>query len=233
MVNAEEIQIIWINNSNNKQRKENMLNILSKYFPNNKHHHVEAIIHSPKYQGITMAHIVALLKGIDSKKPFIILEDDIVVNVSLFNIKTLEQQLNILTKDPDVVYLGISNWGTKFKNGYSNIFKKNTDNAIKVKNTIYLKNGGKLDEFNDYFVKVLDMYSAHAILYLSIEYAVKTLKYCIMAVSQSKPHDIYLVELMKTGYALALKNPWFYQSAHLGGQENDTNFKLIDIKDAS
>ena len=66
MVNAEEIQIIWINNSNNKQRKENMLNILSKYFPNNKHHHVEAIIHSPKYQGITMAHIVALLKGIDS-----------------------------------------------------------------------------------------------------------------------------------------------------------------------
>ena len=72
-----DYDIYWINCSENKVRYEHMRALLEKEFPNNKHHHVEAIMHKPKYNGITMAHMVAIMKGMTSRKPFLVVEDDI------------------------------------------------------------------------------------------------------------------------------------------------------------
>ena len=74
-----DYDIFWINCSENKVRYDHMRSLLEREFPNNKHHHVEAIMHKPKYNGITMAHMVAIMKGMTSGKPFLVVEDDIVV----------------------------------------------------------------------------------------------------------------------------------------------------------
>ena len=77
-----DYDIYWINCSENRVRYEHMRALLEKEFPNSKHHHVEAVMHKPKYHGITMAHMVAIMKGMTSGKPFLVVEDDIVGNGS-------------------------------------------------------------------------------------------------------------------------------------------------------
>ena len=71
-----DYDIYWINCSENKVRYDHMKSLLEREFPNNKHHHVEAIMHKPKYNGITMAHMVAVMKGMTSGKPFLVVEVD-------------------------------------------------------------------------------------------------------------------------------------------------------------
>jgi len=73
-----DYDIYWINCSENRVRYDHMRALLEKEFPNNKHHHVEAIMHKPKYNGITIAHMVAVMKGMSSGKPFLVLEDDVI-----------------------------------------------------------------------------------------------------------------------------------------------------------
>ncbi len=94
MFKFNDVGIFWINCSQNTKRNEHMKQLLEKNFPNNKKYHIEAVMHTPKYQGVTMAHTVALLKGITTRKPFIILEDDVTINNLTLNIKELEEQVN-------------------------------------------------------------------------------------------------------------------------------------------
>jgi len=230
MFKFNDVDIFWINSSSNIKRNEHMKEILQKHLPNNKHHHIEAIMHSPKYQGVTMAHTIALLKGVTTKRPFIILEDDVTIDATILNIKTLENEINKMEQKPRVVYMGLSTWGTRRKR-HEEIFKGKQENVLEWKDRIFLNMGAKCQNINnDYFVKVDDMYGAHAILYLSREYAIKTLKYCIMAVELNRPHDIFLPKLMKSNLVLGIKEPWFYQLAKIGGQERATKITLKNIK---
>ena len=73
-----DYDIYWINCSENRVRYDHMRALLEKEFPNQKCYHVEAIMHKPKYNGITIAHMVAIMKGMSSGKPFLVLEDDII-----------------------------------------------------------------------------------------------------------------------------------------------------------
>ncbi len=72
-----DYDIYWINCSENRVRYDHMRALLEREFPNQKCHHVEAIMHKPKYNGITIAHMVAVMKGMSSGKPFLVVEDDI------------------------------------------------------------------------------------------------------------------------------------------------------------
>lgn len=230
MFKFNDVIIFWINCSENTKRAEHMKTLLDKYFPNNTKNHVEAIMHSPKYQGVSMAHTIALLKGITTKKPFIILEDDVTINNLNMNIKELEEQLNKLEKQPQIIYLGLSSWGTR-KKKHEEFFKGKTDYALQHDKKIIFNLGAKCEDIdNKYFIKIDDMYGAHAILYLSREYAIKTLKYCIIAVELNKPHDIYLHKILRKSFAIGLKEPWFYQLAKIGGQEKATKLSLSNIK---
>lgn len=222
MINFNDIHIFWINNPSNIRRNENIKKIIKKYFSNNISERVDAVMENPKYQGVSMAHTIALMKGIKCRKPFIILEDDIITNEDTIDIKALESSLNSLERSPDAVYLGLSNWGKKGKDSYLN----GENNCLELDNRIYLKNGAIVKKHNDYFVRIYDMFSAHSILYISKEYVIKTLKYIIIAIELSKPHDILLPNILKKYFVLGLKKPWFYQSHLLGGQEKDTNIKI-------
>lgn len=229
MFNFNDVEIFWINCSTNLKRADHMKKLLETHFPNNKHHHVEAVMHSPKYQGVTMAHTVSLLKGITTRRPFLILEDDVTIDANLLRVKELENELNKLDELPRVLYMGLSTWGTR-KKRHEEIFKGRVENALEWNEKIFLNMGAKCQSFNKYFVKVDDMYGAHAILYLSREYAIKTLKYCIMAVELNKPHDIYLPKLLRKNLVLGMREPCFYQWAKIGGQEKATKINISNVK---
>ena len=89
---VEEIVIIWINDIKNKTRYDHMVSQLETHFPHNKKIHVDAIIESPKYNGVSMAHMVAVLKGINKRKPFLVLEDDVSIDSERVDFLKLEKE---------------------------------------------------------------------------------------------------------------------------------------------
>jgi len=93
---VEEIVIIWINDIKNKTRYDHMVSQLETHFPRNKKIHVDAIIESPKYNGVSMAHMVAVLKGINKRKPFLVLEDDVSIDSERVDFLKLEKEIQKL-----------------------------------------------------------------------------------------------------------------------------------------
>jgi hypothetical protein len=230
MLNMLNYDIYWINNSENKIRYNHMKSLLETNFSNHQCHHVEAIMHKPKYNGITIAHMVALMKGMIQSKPFLVLEDDNTLNDIYFNEEELEEK--IAGKDIDAIYLGISSWGNmnlKKKTILRDCMKKD-EKIVCINNKIFMKNGARGKDYDKYFFKISDMYGAHAILYLSTPYIIETLKYCILAISENKPHDTYLANLHRNYMVLGQKYPWFYQYSKIGGQEIGTNINFTEIR---
>jgi len=213
--------------------------LLEKNFANHKCHHVEAIVHKPKYNGITMAHMVAVMKGMTLKKPFLVVEDDIILNEKYFNENELEVRLaegNYSSPQwqgkPDAIYLGLSYWGN-MKMARKKLLGEcigNNEKVVLINNKVFMKKGARGDDWDEYFFRIRDMYGAHAILYINRTYMEETLKCCIMAVSENKPHDIYLPKLQKKYIVLGQKFPWFYQSVKIGGQEIGTNVNFSGIR---
>ena len=209
---VSEIVIIWINNINNKKRYDHMVSQLEKYFPNNKKIHVNAIMENPKHNGVSMAHMVAILKGINTKRPFLILEDDVSVDAEMLDFLKLENELQKMNPKCDILYVGLSSWGGKIEN---------------LKNQIKLEKGTVFEDIdNPYFVKLHSMYSAHAILYINPEYAIETTKLCIIAICINKPHDIDIYKLFKKYNVLGIRSPWFYQDKEYNGQERHTRITI-------
>jgi hypothetical protein len=270
-----DYDIYWINCSENRVRYNHMRTLLENNFPNNKCHHVEAIMHKPKYNGITIAHMVAVMKGMSSGKPFLVLEDDIgggngsspltLTNDLSFVTppcfvedikKSLKNNVENNSKDngekdlkdekeadlkenevqkqqkPDAIYLGLSYWGN-MKMGRKKLLAEcmeKDEKVVLINNKVFMKKGARGEDWDDNFFRIRDMYGAHAILYISKNYMVETLKICIMAVSMNKPHDIYLPKLQKKYLVLGQKQPWFYQLARLGGQEMGTNINFSGVR---
>lgn len=252
-----DYDIYWINCSENKVRYEHMRSLLEKEFPNNKHHHVEAIMHKPKYNGITIAHMVAVMKGMSSGKPFLVVEDDIIRSggncggdcrspLTLSNRKRFdtppcqeenkekekEKENGDVIQNPDAIYLGLSYWGNmkmRRKKILAECMTKD-EKVVLINNKVFMKKGARGEDWDEHFFRIRDMFGAHAILYISKSYMIETLKICIMAVSMNKPHDIYLPKLQKKYLVLGQKNPWFYQLGKIGGQEYGTNINFSGVR---
>jgi hypothetical protein len=259
--------------------------LLDKNFPNNRCHHVEAIMNKPKYNGITMAHMVAIMKGMTLGKPFLVVEDDIVGGngsspLTLSNRKRFDTLSNDLSFDtlandklfdtlandksfvtppceggdiassskggvetnlggegvkkekPDAIYLGLSYWGN-MKMGRKKLLAEcmeKDEKVVFINNRVFMKKGARGEDWDDNFFRIRDMYGAHAILYINKQYMVETLKICILAVSENKPHDIYLHKIQKKYLVLGQKYPWFYQLGKIGGQENGTNINFSRVR---
>jgi hypothetical protein len=209
---VEEIVIIWINDLKNKTRYDHMVSQLEIHFPRNKKIHVDAIFESPKYNGVSMAHMVAVLKGVNKRKPFLVLEDDVSIDAEKLDFLKFENELQKMNPKCDTLYMGLSSWGGR---------KGNPENKIE------LEKGAVFEDIdNPYFVKLHSMYSAHAILYINPEYAIETTKLCITAICMNKPHDVYLQNLYKKYNVIGIRSPWFYQDAKYNGQEKYTRIHV-------
>ena len=245
-----DYDIYWINCSENRVRYEHMRALLEREFPNNKHHHVEAIMHKPKYNGITMAHMVAIMKGMSSGKPFLVVEDDVTMGggnrgspltppcqeenneKEKENDKGKGEEKGEGNQTPDAIYLGLSYWGNMKmvrKKILAQCMTKD-EKVVFINNKVFMKKGARGEDWDEHFFRIRDMFGAHAILYMNRNYMVETLKICIMAVSMNKPHDIYLPKLQKKYLVLGQKYPWFYQLGKIGGQEEGTNINFSGVR---
>ena len=209
IIKSKDVKVYWINEKENQERFQHMTELLNKYFPN--HERINAVMEKPKYNGVTIAHLNALLKGSALKKPFIILEDD--VDIKIYK-ETLETPQNT-----DALFIGLSCWGNK-------IYSKNKDVKVKKRGDLLLFcNGavGQIIEGNNDIFRIYSMYGAHAVLYIGREYILKSIDNCIQAFIKNKPHDIYFPRFQRKYHIYGLNKPIFYQSKKIGGQEKFTN----------
>ncbi len=143
------------------------------------------------------------------KDPFILVEDDIEFNdlhyqlhESLYHDSSIKENLPIITKQildkADAIYLGISRYA-----GHPTI---NYDNGR-----------SKVISYDHLYVKVINMLSTHAILYLSRQYKIKVLLLMKDIIRNDVQYntDVKISRIQKHFNILALRKPLFYQSDKL------------------
>jgi hypothetical protein len=176
----------------------------------------EGIKNDPVYVGCFYSQLAALKEALKGTFPFMILEDDCQINRIPMNL--------VVPKGADAVYVGISAWGFN---------SQSTGNLAVL-------NGLQIEKKNSEFVKITNMLSSHAILYLNqnyVESLIESLESNILGNgihSQSGsilkyfggnflPCDVIMANQQSKGQVYALRNPIFYQE---GKHEYCTLFKL-------
>jgi hypothetical protein len=132
--------------------------------------------------------------------PFIVFEDDCVV-------KNFRSEIEI-PDDADAVYLGISSWGRM--NAHSGPFvqyKKVTSELLRVYN----------------------MLGAHAILYISSEYASLCKKIAYHGYEIADHQDIGFAEVQKYYNVYAFNDPMFYQTSSNGTDQPLTSYPTYEL----
>ena len=167
---------------------------------------IEAERKSQHHIGIVYSHSKAISKGLEKPGPFVILEDDVDINLS---------QLSFDIPDyTDALYLGLSSWG--MKNSPPNFAQLGLIITDPVSGYPNVK-------------RIMNMLSAHAICYISENYS-KTLLdslerskeentyYCntseVITYFGEKivPCDITMANMQPNYQILGLVNPVFYQA---------------------
>ena len=132
--------------------------------------------------------------------PFILFEDDCVVK----NFKPIIE----IPDDADAVYLGISSWGRM--NSHSGPFVQYED----------LGNG---------LLRIYNMLSAHAILYLNQEYVSLCSRISEQATSIADHQDIGFAEIQRYFNVYAFDDPMFYQSSSNGTDQPLTTYPTHEL----
>ena len=132
--------------------------------------------------------------------PFILFEDDCIVR----NFKPIIE----IPDDADAVYLGISSWGRM--NSHSGPFVQYED----------LGNG---------LLRIYNMLSAHAILYLNQEYVSLCSRISEQATSIADHQDIGFAEIQRYFNVYAFDDPMFYQSSSNGTDQPLTTYPTHEL----
>ena len=132
--------------------------------------------------------------------PFIVFEDDCIV-------KNFNPEIEI-PDDADAVYLGISSWGRM--NSHSGPFVQ-------------------YERVDDKLLRVYNMLGAHAILYLTKEYASLCSKISMHFSLTSDHQDIGFAEVQRYYNVYAFDDPLFYQTSSNGTNELLTSYLTMEI----
>lgn len=181
-LDLREIPVYYVNLDEQDEKRKCTENLLK----NNGFKYVErfsAIKHeSGRIIGCARSHYEILKKNI--KPPFIILEDDCVLNGDFLHCMEVPD-------NADALYLGISHWGR------------------------YLNHSGPYvhyEKITDELVKIYNMLTTHAILYLSEEYKNICKRIAYYYGYMIEDHvDIGFAEIQKFFNVYALDNPLFVQ----------------------
>jgi hypothetical protein len=131
--------------------------------------------------------------------PFIIFEDDC-------RVKNFSPVIEI-PDNADAVYLGISSWGRM--NSHSGPFVQ-------------------YEKIDDNLLKVYNMLGAHAILYLSKEYASLCSKISIHYSHIADHQDIGFAEVQRYYNVYAFNDPLFYQTSSNGTDQKLTTYPSVE-----
>jgi len=132
--------------------------------------------------------------------PFILFEDDCVVK----NFKPIIE----IPDDADAVYLGISSWGRM--NSHSGPFVQ-------------------YEDLGDGLLRIYNMLSAHAILYLNQEYVSLCSRISEQATSIADHQDIGFAEIQRYFNVYAFDDPMFYQSSSNGTDQPLTTYPTHEL----
>ena len=132
--------------------------------------------------------------------PFILFEDDCIVK----NFKPIIE----IPDDADAVYLGISSWGRM--NSHSGPFVQ-------------------YEDLGDGLLRIYNMLSAHAILYLNQEYVSLCSRISEQATSIADHQDIGFAEIQRYFNVYAFDDPMFYQSSSNGTDQPLTTYPTHEL----
>lgn len=135
-----------------------------------------------KKVGVANAHKRALISGLNHGGPFIILEDDVIEN-------SFKKYIEI-PSNADAYYLGISKWGLQSGKGTRTISVERHDTES---------------------FRLYNMLSAHAILYLNMDYVKFLLKSVDFYIKIRTNQDKGRAETMKYWNIYGAKNPLYAQ----------------------
>ncbi len=210
-IKLNEIDVFYINYHCDTIRNNKLLTSLVQYWDPSLIHRVDAVIDKIKYNGVSMAQMVALMKGLYLQKPFIILEDD----VTIWNLpKEIE-----LPFVPYALYLGASAYGDKSQN--DGLFT-----TYKNKELVTLEKHAVVEILDETLYRPLNMFGGHATLYFSSKYVKKVIKMVVESIFENIPHDIYLPYFQQHYILLGLRKSVFYQDVTVGGQEKYTKIEI-------
>lgn len=175
--------------------------------PSTQIHRIKAHENQESHLGILDSQIEAIEKGLESKKPFIVLEDDVDVNNYIEKIPV--HDLSVCT------YLGISAWGLDFNT--ESLARLNNIEAFQLEDDLRIS-------------RIKNMFSAHSIFYHDGTYASELLKNLYL-VKEGKPFrinsidydlkyfgktivpcDIVMALMQHHYFVTALKIPLFFQT---------------------
>lgn len=132
--------------------------------------------------------------------PFIVFEDDCVV-------KNFRSEIEI-PDDSDAVYLGISSWGRM--NAHSGPFVQ-------------------YERVDSELLRVYNMLSAHAILYINPEYASLCKKIAFHGYQIADHQDIGFAEVQRYYNVYAFDDPMFYQTSSNGTNQKLTTYPSLEV----
>ncbi len=132
--------------------------------------------------------------------PFIIFEDDCVIKNNTPEI--------VIPDDADAVYLGISSWGRM--NSHSGPFVQ-------------------YEEVSDGLLRIYNMLSAHAILYLNHEYISLCKKISQQAYEIADHQDIGFAEIQRYYNVYAFDDPLFYQTSSNGTNQSLSSYPTHEL----
>lgn len=192
-LNILDIPVFYINLDSDREKRDSIETLLK----NRGFTDVRRVRGTPnrrKKVGVAYAHKRALMSGLETGGPFIIFEDDIVEN-------KFKKELEI-PDNADAYYLGVSKWGLGSGVGQQTI---------------------SLERYNTNSFRLYNMLSAHAILYLNMDYVKFLLKSVEFFIKIETNQDKGRAESMKYWNIYAEKDPLFAQS---GKYHDHTCFSL-------
>ena len=197
-LNLLEIPVHYINlkkdTEKNKLITENLKDLGFKKITRH-----EAIEHEKSLVGCSRSHHMVLNQ---LQPPFILFEDDIVINKFM-------EKINV-PKNSDAIYLGNSSWGRKSSCSGPYLEYKKIDDSL---------------------YQIFNMLSAHAVLYLTEEYKniCSSIAHKFGYVYKNY-QDIGFAEVQKYFNIYCFNEPLFFQSSNLPGtNKNLTDYIISEI----
>ena len=199
IIKLKDILTIYINPDHNEKyhnRKIHMDALLEKLEFTNVVHYKSSSLNYPFC--LNLAYLDIFIKY---KPPFLLLEDDVE-----YNFDTIPDELEI-PDNTDGLYLGLSTGGGHKINNYDH-------------------GNSSLIPFNSTLVKVKNMLTTHAVLYLNLKYMMHIRNLLILY-----PHyynDVLISQIQNKYNIYALRDCYFYQSSKLGGHEKPTKISITN-----
>ena len=184
-LDLRKVNIQWLTIEKNTDRHAKMKAMFDR-LGFTRVNQINGPIVKPYTVGIAQTHIAGLIRGLN--EPLLILEDD------CQETKDFNPVINVPDSHVDAIYLGTSTYGQVHGTSYPG-------NYI-------------VAEYDDDYIRVLNMLGMHAILYLSKEWKTKIITHLQAHIRNpgNRGADDGIVSMMEGNIILGARRPFFYQN---------------------